>query len=633
MKKGLTAASLEIIASIALLCEHLACMTFSFYTPQAYVMQIIGKLMIPIMCFISVENYKKTTSVVRIVIHLLILWLVSIYPYHVLFKDVVMKKQNFIFDLLTGIIALIICDSKKVKGILKPLLLSIIIFCSIHLSNNPLVSIWLMISFNHNKSFKNVHKSIITISIASVLFMLGYQEVMRYMGAYIPQRVLPEPFTYLGLMLAIPFLKKYKESKVTGETGHYFEVLYPIQILLVKDFVRVTPGDFYQCYIYVHVFSMVLTVALAFRTLKVKLSRAQMANLIMVLFTLLFMMGYYIELTAFSVRVMQTAVKIEITGVAGMLIGFTWFIDEFCNNPLNNVVYVLEGIITSVLIYAVFTQDKNHLFYRSVGVRHYKVHSVIVENPGSVYIAFYVYVGIVIVMAAFMCWQKIRNSEGVERKQSATVIIALVSISFILSLKAIQINKEYDFVPFGLASFLAFLTLALYRDDYFGNVQTEQEQDPLTGLSNRSFFVDRVQNKLAKGLKGTMFMIDMDNFKYINDNYGHGTGDKVLIAVADSMKQVICSGNYVTRLGGDEFCAFICDKVKPEEVNEMTEDIVNAFQQILKTRNLNLCSTLSIGVAIYNGKEEVTFDELYENADKALYLAKNSGKSQCKFYA
>ena len=632
MKKGLTAASLELIASLALLCELLACMTFSFYTPQTYVMQIIGKLMIPIMCFISVENYKKTTSIVRIVIHLLFLWALSIGPYHVLFKDVGINKQNFIFDLLIGLIALIICDSKKIKGICKPLLLSVIILCSIHFSNSPLASIWLMISFNHDKSFKNIQKSIITISVTSVIFMLVCQDVMRWMGAYVPERALPESFTYLGFILAIPFLKRYKGGE-NRETGHFFEVLYPLQLLLVKDFVRVTPGEFYQTYLYVHVFSTVLTIVLAYRTLKSKLSRAQISNLIMILFTLLFMLGYYIELTAFSVRVMQTAVKIEITGVTGMLIAFTWFIDEFCNNPLNNIVYVLEGMITSVLIYAVFTQDKNHLFYRSVGVRHYKVHSVIVENPGPVYIAFYVYVGIVIVMAAFMCWQKIRNSEGVERKQSATVIIALVSISFILSLKVIQINKEYDFVPFGLASFLVFLTLALYRDDYFGNVQTEQEQDPLTGLSNRSFFVDRVQNKLAKGLKGTMFMIDMDNFKYINDNYGHGTGDKVLIAVADSMKQVICSGNYITRLGGDEFCAFICDKVKPEEVNIMTEDIVNVFHQTLKTRNLNLHSTLSIGVAIYNGKEEITFDELYENADKALYLAKNSGKSQCKFYA
>lgn len=632
MKKGLTAVSLEIIAALALLCEHLACMTFGFYTPQAYVMQIIGKTMIPIICFLCVENYQKTTNLSRYMLSLLLLWALSIYPFHVLFKDVVMNKQNFIFDLIIGMTALVICDSKKVKGIWKPLLLSIILFASIHFSNSPLVSIWLMTSFHHKKSYKNIRKSIITISVTSVLFMLVFQDILLCAGAYIPERAWLEPFTYLGLILAIPFLKRYKREE-TSKIPHYFEVFYPLQLLLFKDFVRVTPGEFYQAYLYIHIFSIILAIVLAYKTLKSKLSRAQIANLIMILFTLFFMLGYYIELTAFSVRVMQAAVKIEVTGIAGMLIAFTWFINEFCDNPLNNVVYILEGIVTSILIYAVFTQDKNHLFYRSVGVRHYKVHSAIVENPGPMYIAFYVYIGIVIAMTIFMCWKKMRNSEGVERKQSATVIIALVCVAVILIFRGTQTNKEYDFITFALASFLVFFTVALCKNDYFGDVQTEQEQDPLTGLSNRSFFVERVQNKLAKGLKGTMFMIDMDNFKYINDNYGHGTGDKVLIAVADSLKQVICSGNYITRLGGDEFCAFICDKVKPEDVNIMTENIVSVFQQILKTRNLNLQSTLSIGVAVYNGKEEITFDELYENADKALYLAKNSGKSQCKFYA
>lgn len=632
MKKGLTAASLEMIAILALLCEHLARMTTSFYTPQSYVMQIIGKIMIPIICFLSVENYQKITNLRRYMLSLLLLWALSIYPYHVLYKDVVMNKQNFIFDLILGVAALIICDSKKVKGIWKPLLLSIIIFSSIHFSNSPLVSIWLMLSFNHKKSYKYIRKSIITISVTSILFMLVFQDIMRGAGAYIPERALLEPFTYLGLMLAIPFLKRYK-AKEDSKIPHFFEAFYPLQILLVKDFVRVTPGEFYQSYVYIHIFTIVLAIVLAYKTLKSKISRAQIANLIMILFTLLFMLGYYIELTAFSMRVMQTSIKIEVAGLAGMIIAFTWFIDEFCHNPLNKVVYVLEGIFTSILIYAVFTQEKNNLYYRSVGVRHYKVHSVLVENPGPVHIAFYVYVAIVIVMTIIMCWRNMRNSEGVERKQSATIIIALVCVAIFLVLRGVQIDKEYDYITFALASFLVFFTFALCKNDYFGNIQTEQEQDPLTGLSNRSFFEERVQSKLAKGFKGTMFMMDMDNFKYINDHYGHGTGDKVLIAVADSMRKVICSGNYVTRLGGDEFCAFICDKVKPEEMNAMTEEIVNVFQQILKTRNLNLESTLSIGVAIYNGKEEITFDELYENADKALYLAKNSGKSQCKFYA
>jgi diguanylate cyclase (GGDEF)-like protein len=200
-------------------------------------------------------------------------------------------------------------------------------------------------------------------------------------------------------------------------------------------------------------------------------------------------------------------------------------------------------------------------------------------------------------------------------------------------LRIILRNEEYDVGTFAVFSFVLLFSFSICQNDYLDNIQTERERDPLTGLCNRGYFIEQVQKKLEKKIKGTMFMIDMDNFKMVNDNYGHGTGDKVLIALADSLKQVMGSDNFVSRIGGDEFCIFIHSHIDENEMKKITERLEVKFHKNLEQRNLNLLSTLSVGIARYDGKGKISFEELYENADKALYLAKNSGKSQYKFYA
>ena len=127
-------------------------------------------------------------------------------------------------------------------------------------------------------------------------------------------------------------------------------------------------------------------------------------------------------------------------------------------------------------------------------------------------------------------------------------------------------------------------------------------------------------------------MIDLDNFKYINDNYGHGVGDKVLKTLGDSLKQAISDSNYVARLGGDEFCVYMVNMTKREELEAVVEKVIKVFQNNMRFLKLDHKTTLSIGIREYRGKSNMEFERLYEEADKALYLAKNSGKSQYKFY-
>ncbi|SET22668.1 GGDEF domain-containing protein [[Clostridium] polysaccharolyticum] len=633
MKKGLTTAQLEVAAILAMLCEHLSWITFNFYTPQAHFMRIVGKLAIPIICYLSVSFYEKAKNITKYILCLLLFWGLSIYPYHIFYTAKITGKQNIIFDVLLGFLVMAILDSLKLKKIWKVILIAAILILSICFSNNPLIFILFMADFRHSHSYNRMVRTIIKIAAAAVLFTLISQSICQSAGAYVSREAWKESVNYIGFLLAIPLLKKCQLRKKEEVVKGYFLIVYPIQFLLLKNFVHITSGNFYRIYLYIHLLGILIVLRLGYSTLKAKLSHVQTANIVMLSFALLFMLGYYFQLTAFSLQVMIAAVKIEMTGLTGMIIGFTWFMNEFCNNPISNFVYIVEGMVTSACIYAIYTLGQNKLFYKAVGVKHFKEHSIIVSVRGPVWILFFAYMAMIMLLTLFMCLYKMKHSDGIERRQSVTLLIAEGAGFVLLMLRIILRNEEYDVGTFAVFSFVLLFSFSICQNDYLDNIQTERERDPLTGLCNRGYFIEQVQKKLEKKIKGTMFMIDMDNFKMVNDNYGHGTGDKVLIALADSLKQVMGSDNFVSRIGGDEFCIFIHSHIDENEMKKITERLEVKFHKNLEQRNLNLLSTLSVGIARYDGKGKISFEELYENADKALYLAKNSGKSQYKFYA
>lgn len=634
MKRGLTATQLKLIAVIAMICDHIAWAAFDTMTPVANVLHFIGKLSIPLFCFIAVEGYQKTSSMYKYMCRLSLIWVLSMYPFYTFFGDIYKTKQNFIFDILLGLTVLLILDSSRIHNFLKAMLFSIILLISIHFCVNPLVSICFMVSFHHSSSYKNIKNNI--IKITAVLFLLF--PLYKYgLSCFVDtghQVSWAEPLFMIGFLLAIPLIQSYNGKLGINRAIRYiFYVVYPLQLMLIKDIAHLSPGEFYQSYLYLHIVTMVFGLLLAYMTLRAKLSHAQISNITLILFGLFFMVGYYIELTASTVTVMAAASKIEFTGIAGMILGFTWFIDEFNGNRVSNFIYILEGLFTTVLLYAVFTQESNQLFYKDLGIKHYATHSVIVEVPGIVYIAFYVYLAIVMTMTFITCYRKMKSSMGVDRIRALFLMNAELFSAIIVIGRLFCKDLEYDLITVAIFVFLLFFTLALLVDDYFGNVQTAEERDPLTGLSNRGFFIERVTYKISKRTKGTLLMMDMDNFKHINDNYGHGIGDKVLIAFGNALQEAIRGDHYMSRLGGDEFCAFICDVSASDKLQNIIDDVEHRFHRILEQQNLNIKASISIGIATYDGRKGGSFEELYENADKALYVAKNSGKDQYKFYA
>lgn len=182
------------------------------------------------------------------------------------------------------------------------------------------------------------------------------------------------------------------------------------------------------------------------------------------------------------------------------------------------------------------------------------------------------------------------------------------------------------------------LLLALSVNDIEAEKQREKElirraeTDSLTGVLNREAFSKKVQHILrTEGYGGThaLFMLDIDNFKGLNDTKGHQVGDRFLIEMSKTIKSCFRNTDIVGRLGGDEF--LILMRYTP--AYSVTEKNARA----LLTNINKLCAvyevpefSVSIGISVYpeNG---TTFDELYEQADKALYRAKMQGKSRYEF--
>jgi diguanylate cyclase (GGDEF)-like protein len=154
--------------------------------------------------------------------------------------------------------------------------------------------------------------------------------------------------------------------------------------------------------------------------------------------------------------------------------------------------------------------------------------------------------------------------------------------------------------------------------------------DPLTLLANRALFRDRVEHALAVSKRSdrgvAMLFIDLDNFKMINDSFGHSEGDRVLSATAQRLIQCTRSGDTVARLGGDEFAVLLENLTGEEPVVEVAGRIVTTLQQPFPFLGSGQRVSASIGVAFATKDDGV--EELLRNADVAMYSAKAQGKGR-----
>ena len=151
--------------------------------------------------------------------------------------------------------------------------------------------------------------------------------------------------------------------------------------------------------------------------------------------------------------------------------------------------------------------------------------------------------------------------------------------------------------------------------------------DVLTGLENRSLFLDRLGHALARASRGgrpsAVLFLDLDDFKAVNDRLGHAEGDRLLVAVAQRLKAVTRAGDTVARLGGDEF-AIIVEETAPAEAEQAAARILKTLAPTFLLGDRPIVVRGSIGIALQS-TDGADADELLRRADIAMYAAKAAG--------
>ncbi len=159
--------------------------------------------------------------------------------------------------------------------------------------------------------------------------------------------------------------------------------------------------------------------------------------------------------------------------------------------------------------------------------------------------------------------------------------------------------------------------------------------DALTGVPNRLLLMDRLVQSIAHAKRRNRYtallFVDIDHFKRVNDSFGHGTGDELLIEIAQRLSKAVRPGDTVARLGGDEFVVALDDVAEAIDVAIVAKKIVASFVDVFAINGQQLAMTCSIGASLYPIDGE-TPDELIRCADFAMYNAKELGRNNIQFH-
>ncbi len=198
--------------------------------------------------------------------------------------------------------------------------------------------------------------------------------------------------------------------------------------------------------------------------------------------------------------------------------------------------------------------------------------------------------------------------------------------------------------------FVEMLTISLVREAngkplryvaLFSDISTMKEHqrklelrahyDALTSLPNRLMLADRLRQSMANALRrNTLFalvFIDLDGFKAINDEYGHATGDKLLVALSVRMQEALRAGDTLARLGGDEFVALLIDLAGHHDSEPVLDRLGEAAAQPILIDGHTVQVSASIGVTFFPQQGMTDADQLLSQADEAMYRAKMLGKN------
>ncbi|MBE0438559.1 MAG: EAL domain-containing protein [Gammaproteobacteria bacterium] len=246
-----------------------------------------------------------------------------------------------------------------------------------------------------------------------------------------------------------------------------------------------------------------------------------------------------------------------------------------------------------------------------------------------------------VIIFAIALWGHLQKAKWREDSFEHWIIIAII-VNIICQLAFLfRADQLYDathmtahiFKQLGYIAILIGLFIIIFQS--FKRVELMAQYDVLTNLPNRVLFADRFLQAMAHSNRNELMLgvcfLDLDNFKPINDRYGHKTGDQLLIQVAERIKKQIRDGDTVSRHGGDEFCLLLSDVRSIPHCEQMLERIHSTLAQSFIIDDTVINISASIGISLYPN-DDADLDTLLRHADQAMYQAKLAGRNRYRIY-
>jgi diguanylate cyclase (GGDEF)-like protein len=237
------------------------------------------------------------------------------------------------------------------------------------------------------------------------------------------------------------------------------------------------------------------------------------------------------------------------------------------------------------------------------------------------------------VMDGFQACETIRTLPG--GRQVPIVMVTALSDDESVDMAFESGAEDFITKPIHWAVLRQRIRILLERKHAEEHIRHQATHDGLTGLPNRTLFMDRLESALAMGRRnsnkiGLMF-VDLDRFKWVNDEFGHIAGDQLLQEVSSRMLDCVRQSDTVARLGGDEFTVILSDASGVDNLAAIAEKILQRLQEPFLLAGREVTISGSIGVTVYPTDGD-DVEDLIRNADDAMYIAKNRGRNCYYFF-
>jgi diguanylate cyclase (GGDEF)-like protein len=195
---------------------------------------------------------------------------------------------------------------------------------------------------------------------------------------------------------------------------------------------------------------------------------------------------------------------------------------------------------------------------------------------------------------------------------------------------------DYITKPFSFSELLARVRVGTRVVQYQQHLEYQSQIDSLTGLFNRRAFEKKIHEEFERSKRYhnplSVLIFDLDNFKNINDTYGHHGGDTALVKISETLREMTRQSDFSARFGGEEFVMIL-----PETDQDNAFQVANKIHGAVRsssfgTTNRPFALTVSIGVSSSSTRAYSTWREMLDDADKAMYLAKNTGKDRVEIW-